>query len=671
MRRGVVGAVAVVGLVAAIGGAWWLRGGFAARPRLVPLERTPPPAGPRAEPRVDGAPLVADAPLDAPLDAETAAQRTETRGPRATVVRHGRVVAADSGIELADALIRLPTGAPGGLLRDGLFSLQRGHELARSDANGRFAASVALDDWLVVAADGYAPRAVAAMELGESIGGAPTFALERPARLRATVVAVDGAPAAGVTVRLLERRGATRFVVEAISDAAGVALLEAVPPDCELVVELTEGMALLERESVTMRFAAGALQTRRFALRAAVLVSGRVIDQDGFPVEGATIDLVQSLPLAAGAAAVERAVEERAAIYGAPRWFANGISTDADGRFVTSHPPGFAIFGVEAAVNAQHEEEAYGTCCAAVEVREGARSATLSLLVERGLVVAGRMVGPQGEPVVGTVATSFLAEDGSYQATSQVRTDDDGRFRFPATSRRNALALTGSSRDGALASERPLLVHGGEGEVVVRVGLCQRFVIRAKPGAGTKDRLIEARLFDSDGREWDAPATARWQSLDAGFALQCSPFPAGRWDVLVIGHSSGQYVAEVGVVIDGRRAVRWVRGVEVASAGTTWLEVELQPAASLEFVPSEAAAGDSIRPTATTIGARVLVDGRLFFKGRLFGPHRDVIGGKLGEPLLLPPGPVTLEWIVAGRKTTEQLTLIAGETRRAAPPQWE
>lgn len=688
MRRGVVGAVAVVGLVAAIGGAWWLRGGLAARPRLVPLERATLPEEPQAEPRVDGAPLAADASLvaDAPLDAEAAAQRSETRGPRATVVRHGRVVAADSGIELADAVIRLPAGAPGGLLRDGLFSLQRGHALARSDANGRFAASVAADasaeEWIVVAAVGYAPRAVAATELGESAGAAPTFALERPARLRATVVAVDGAPAAGVTVRLLEQRGATRFVVEASSDATGVALLDGVPPERELAVELIEGMALLERESVTMRFAAGAQLTRRFALRANALISGRVLDERGLPVEGAVVDTRALLELEAGRTVAEERLRHEESLEGALRWWRSGVATDRDGRFVLPMvEPCFAVVGVERAPVELPTEARWGPALALAEVAPGRRSATVILPVERGLAITGRLLGPEGEPVAGSVAVDWSLDYGRIEQQYSVESDAEGRFAFHGVSRRMVLQLVGRSRDGALESLRPVAARVADGEVTLRLASRQRLLVRAR-GKGVRQELLEARLFAADGSEW-LPRRRLFEPLESEEALEAAAVPAGRYDLWLLalrwpaaegGAASGAAPHESRVKSPDESLdeappfgtlVAWVRGVEVAGSGTTTVEAELQRAARLELPKVDAT------NEARLVGVRVLLDGRLFFKGRLDTEDPREPGRPVAETLHLPPGPVTLEWIVDGRKQTEQLTLLAGETHRAAPPRRE
>lgn len=689
MRRGVVGAVAVVGLVAAIGGAWWLRGGFAARPRLVPLERATPAAERRAEPRVDEGPLAADArPLDGaplegtPLAAEAAVQRTETRGPRATVVRHGRVVAADSGIELADALIRLPAGAPGGLLRDGLFSLQRGPVLARSDANGRFAADVAADagadDWIVIAAAGYAPRALAAAELGASAGGAPTFALERPARLRATVVAVDGTPAAGVSVRLVDRFDGARFVVEATTDETGVASLDGVPPECELAVELTEGRALLERESVTMRFASGATLTRRFALRAAAIVSGRVVDQDGLPVAGATVDARALIELADGQAAAEEQMREAESLEGAQRWWSSGVAVDDDGRFLLPIvEPCFVVVGVEPAPLELPNSQRWGQALAVVELPPGRRSATVTLAVERGLAITGRLVGLDDEPVAGTAVATWTFDGNFIEQENRLETGTDGRFAFHGVSRRTVLQLMGRSRDRALISQKPVAVRVADGEVTLRLVPRQRVLVRARDGA-SRFTLQDARLFAADGREWQ-PREEREEQLEDGAALECDAVPAGRYDLWVLavprwpegGDAAGAEVpaddggeevtAEIPEELDPSAfAVAWTRGVDVAASGTTVVEVELQRAAELELLASE--------PSAGVVGARVLIDGRLFFKERVdvvpIGSADDLVARRL----FLPPGEVVIEWIVAGRKTTEQLTLIAGETRRAAPP---
>ncbi len=615
---------------------------------------------PSLEPVVRQAPVYDAAPDEVATPASSEAARTATR---VTTQRYGRVMDAATGIALAEAPIGWPASANGGMLRRDVWSLQRMRVEGRSDDDGRFALAAAEDDWLVIAAEGYAPRAVASQELGRTDVEPLVIQLTRPARLRATVLEADGRPASGVTVRLLERIGAVRFVVEATTDARGEALIADVPTDRELEVELTEGLALLDCDVVTMRFTAGEGIVKRWKLRGGPLVSGRVVDSNGVPVPDTAVDWHRCVPLELGAAAADRAAREAEPIYGAMRWSGARIVTDGDGRFVWPDvASGFAIFAADAEERGAAAGACHGPASGWVEVREGARSAWLELVVERGLEIVGRLVGPDDAPVVGTVGTRFIEKDGTVEWMASVATDKEGRFRFRGATNRTVLTLAGTSLDESLATREPVKARVSSGEVVVRVELQQRVVVQAHDEAGAERAVREVRFFRPDGSQVPQLDRAeRFEQRENGLELQRVGFEPGTYDVLVFA---------------GESEVALVRGFVVQARGTSTIAARVGKAAILEVDPSPVADavldGEENPGVSHAVGVRVLAEGVCLAKcGSAYAdPKKNVIRSEV--ELFVPAGAVTLEWIDNdGRKRTQQLTLVAGERRRVVPPREE
>ncbi len=656
---GVVMAGAVLGLVA-----WWTRDDPAATSIVLQRAAHSARAGDR-EPAatvaaVATAAAVADTGTDAPLiPIERTVADVRTR-------RHGVLLDARTGVPIAGAQIGWPLSAPGGLLDRDVLSLQRQQTLSTSDEAGRFAVEVPAGTWLVVAAAGFAPCEVAGDTLGSEPEQARTLQLTLPGRLRAQVVDVAGAAAAGIEVRLLDVHDGFTWVVEATTDARGEALLADVPPDREWTLELAEGMAWWWRDYVKTRLEPGERLVRRVPLHEEQILSVRVLDWLGEPVEHAQIHakFVRRTEHPAADAALVAAA--RAKLPYSWRWSSHG-STGPDGRYrgveAWAAQGGWWVIGV-AGSDDRPAESAHAPETVVVTVAAGQRSIGAVLVVEPGAVVRGRLLQPDGTTETAGLVTGVPVRDGHPRTdrTGELRsgTDDDGGFDFVGLEPGAALWLSARTHDSTTSTRREVFARAGGPEVVLQLATRQGAVIRARDAAG----------------EWRSIASVRSSAPGCGFA-SLEPHIADESDerddrrLEVLAESSGSLGGrrrpEEGVpwstfdgvfdllvrTHDGR--VGALAGVVIDSTREARLDVIVRPAAWLEIAGVDLEIGRVSSPAVDCV--RVVQDGCVLWRGSTYRTVR----------LRLPSGKLELEWGDPVRQT-QALELAAGMLQQLTQP---
>ena len=391
-------------------------------------------------------------------------------------------------------------------------------------------------------------------ELAVDATAATTFQLELPARLRAHGDDAEGQPAAGISVRLLERRGERTLVVEALTDANGDAFLHSLPPKRALTVELADGFALLWRDQFALTFASGEGLVKRLELRHGKAFSARVLDQYGQPVAAARVFTEgrreRSEDAAADAAAVAMNVG-RVRRSWSGTWVSIGDGlTDESGRARLDNLPtnfdGWVIVGVYGKQD-QEPEFCHAPVVEAIEVAADQRSAFAELTVERGLSIFGQLVGPAGEPAVGTAHGEWRTANGVVESRLASETEADGRVSFNGVSSDAVVRVSGLSKDHTLRSRRDVVARAGGAAVAVKLKVHHPLLLRAKDAAGVDQVIRTAEFFTAAGnlakREsndhfWfefseDSEQPPILRVVDEQGSMACQDVDDGRYTLLV------------------------------------------------------------------------------------------------------------------------------------------
>jgi len=410
---------------------------------------------------------------------------------------HGRVVEFESG--------RPRDGIGVVVLDAGADTLAEMAELARGTTRGDGRIALRVPEWrrLIVRleAEGYvASGARLKDEEASSPESAQELALRRTATLAVHVLDSDGAPAAGIEVRvrvpvwgLIE--GLIRLddqVWRAVTAADGRCELPAVPSAADLFVTLARGERTLEWTSMEESFRLEPDERRELEVRleAGIELGVRVRDGASRPLAEASFALFETSLSFAHPFWRETMLDRWIAdSHLSGEKLANG-TTDAEGRFVIAHvrPGSYWLAPID-----EDLPEAFWYFA----IPTGAARHALELTLDRGLLVQGRVIGPDGKGV-GDASLWCRTPDGRRSLGEESRAD--GSFALgPLVAGTYLLGARGGS-DPFLAPSAAIEAQAGGPPVTLAMGWGGRIRLAPVDEAGRALGQGTVRLF-AGGRE--------------------------------------------------------------------------------------------------------------------------------------------------------------------------
>ena len=163
-----------------------------------------------------------------------------------------------------------------------------------------------------------------------------------------------------------------------------------------------------------------------FHLEKAVTAGGRVLDEKGKPIAGAKVEVrLANDPKPIGS-------DGRVLYSGSLANGEDAATTDADGRWKISNVPDHRE--VELYLLVTHPDyitdERWNAKTAGVTTKMF-REGTATVTLKSGVIVRGRVTGPDGKPIKDAIVIHGVGRLGEF-ATSKFATDAEGRFRLPA-----------------------------------------------------------------------------------------------------------------------------------------------------------------------------------------------------------------------------------------------
>ncbi|MEM9556610.1 MAG: carboxypeptidase-like regulatory domain-containing protein [Acidobacteriota bacterium] len=409
--------------------------------------------------------------------------------------------------------------------------------LATTDADGRFEIEgLEPGRWILAAeADGFASTAVPGIEIappeadasdgaGDGDGDAEsrprvdlgTLHLEPAVTLDGLVVDRDDRPVVGARVFVLPsgrqsslNRSLQSFTRnEIVSDETGRFAVDGLR-DGEQVQLNAYREGYVAGEPIAAR--APTTEPLRIVLDVAARLMGRVVDTAGEPVAHAELRVSRGN---------ERGYEMQAE------------RTDTDGEFAIDTKPGMLQ------LTARSDEHRATTLD--LEIDAGSRREGLELVLARGATLSGRVLGPDGTPVV-DVQVGLDDRFNRLTARPMVQVDSDGRYRLGGL---DEGPVTVTARHEHLGSTRASTrIEPGDDEVVldlqfedgVEVVGSIRGADTGQPLAGATLRLLgqSPRTATSDDTgtfrfEAVRPAGYRLEALADGYARSIRPLEVGE-----------------------------------------------------------------------------------------------------------------------------------------------
>jgi hypothetical protein len=294
-----------------------------------------------------------------------------------------------------------------------------------------------------------------------------------------TGISVDGLPvwlrldrsAISPTRRFMRRGRATPldrpWLPWAVTDAAGRFSIAGLPPGgCEVEVR-APGYPAARSERLEGK--AGEVLETIVRLREGVALALRVVDPDGVPLAGATIDLYRSTAKGGSSMVIDMGRRDKR---GDPELTA---LTDEEGRaHLESVPVGSVRLRLSRPGSVARAIDPLEVPAEGIDIGDQ--------VLEPGVTIAGTTVGPDGEPV----AEAEVALDRSPQVPflrPVTTSDEDGRFSIPDLESSGEVYL--QARAEGLVPEAPLKVElPPDGEIEI---------------AMAKERILEGLVLDGRG----------------------------------------------------------------------------------------------------------------------------------------------------------------------------
>jgi len=337
-------------------------------------------------------------------------------------------------------------------------------------------------------------------------GGGQDMVLQRAGRVRGRLVCEERPDlVAGVHVSRDLRIGS--FERRVRTDAEGrFEINEVAPPFCFIHVHLDPRIPWRARRR-TVEVRPGETTDIRIAVEPAFAIRGRIVDaDDGHGVPGMTIQVSSQ---------ARDAFEE--------------ARTDDDGRFALYALPGeYQVIVVSPSTPYVRSPETE-----AATIRVGAENEGVTvpdMAVERGAVLRGVVVGPEGEAVPWAVVCSYVAPGGGRQWVS---CDDTGEFQIGGLDRGAKLMLAAHS--GQYVTPKPVAASVRRRDPV-------RVPLDGPAGARLRLQVVDEKGQPRSGvcfsATWQADPLGHWPldlgETDEAGSLESPPlWPFGEYKVRV------------------------------------------------------------------------------------------------------------------------------------------
>ncbi len=475
-------------------------------------------------------------------------------------VLHGRVIARDTNAPIPDAVVRI----------------EPKHDVVATASDGTFRAEMRSwrDEGLEVRAPGYGPRWIARAPGHETPNRAIDVVLDHGAALQVNVLDPAGMPVSGAIIELRADnralspepvwqgglRGASSWKDE--TNSGGVARWTDLPSAVALDARVLRRGRVVHTESAPIVLEAGEQRVLTWHLAATSEVRGTVREENGEVAPRRQLWLQPSLDdrptILRGASS---AVGRRKAV------------SDAFGRFrfedVTPGAwwiaPAEADFG---RADPAHDPVPLGQ---RVEVPSTGAAVDVDVTLQRGLVVRGRVLGPDGVTPARSARGLVRAKRHGTGMLVTAQTTNDGEFTLgPLLPGKWTLAAMAPGSTVHRQSE-DVEVDAGATNVVLRLRPAVELLVRVVDSQGEPVPSVEVRVTperwpDLRG-DSDADGRARIGGIPPGTVSVGCTLPDGRWGVAGAVPVAADAANEVEVVLQqGVRATFRLAGEAESAA---------------------------------------------------------------------------------------------------------
>lgn len=333
---------------------------------------------------------------------------------------------------------------------------------------------------VVLRAEGYVTRTLRDVEVPEEGADLADVELEPSATLRGVTVGPDGRPVGGAEVALSQAPEMPFFIPSAVSDEEGRFEIPGLERGAEVYVQgRAQGYVPKPLKKVTLP-ADGEV---RVEMAREKVLTGRVVEKGtGEPLAGATVTAMKRGTLVMGGMQVMGVTS------------AGSTPAGEDGRFELG---GLAPGRYEIQVSAEGHRDAVRT----VILEEASEPAPLTIEMERGLELRGRVVDPGGAPVAGAHVRAMpgsLGQGAMVGSVQETRSGGDGTF---------VIQGLGEGRYTLEAEDD----EGRRGTAMAEAGGDQEVVIELSDGTTLRGRVVDEEGTPVSGarvRVWGMGTTA-------------------------------------------------------------------------------------------------------------------------------------------------------------------